>query len=59
MALFDPTRHYPLLQLDWNSNMAEQAITAITHETITQLQTVPLLSGHPMDDQAFGLCCKN
>lgn len=54
MALFDPTRHYPLLQLDWNPNTAQQAITAIAHETIAQLQTVPLLSGHPMDDQAFG-----
>lgn len=54
MTLFDPARHYPLLQLDWNCNTAQQAIAAIAHETITQLQTVPLLSGHPMDDQAFG-----
>lgn len=54
MTLFDPARHYPLLQLDWNRNTAQQAITAITHETIAQLQTVPLLSGHPMDNCVFG-----
>ena len=53
MTLFDPTRHYPLLQLDWNRNTAQQAITAIVHETIAQLQTAPLLSAHPMDDGAF------
>ncbi|MBE9159382.1 LanC-like protein [Nodosilinea sp. LEGE 06152] len=54
MALFDPTRHYPLLQIDWNPDTAQQAIDAIAHETITQLNTAPLLAGHPMDDQAFG-----
>jgi hypothetical protein len=54
MTLFDPARHYPLLQLDWNRNTAQQAITEIVHETIVQLQTAPLLSGHPMDDGAFG-----
>lgn len=54
MTLFDPARHYPLSQLDWNRDTVQQAITAIAHETITQLQTAPLLSGHPMDDQGFG-----
>ncbi|PSN75860.1 lanthionine synthetase, partial [filamentous cyanobacterium CCP4] len=54
MALFDPTRHYPLLQIAWNPDAAQQAIDAIAHETITQLNTAPLLAGHPMDDQAFG-----
>ncbi|MEP0873667.1 LanC-like protein [Trichocoleus desertorum AS-A10] len=54
MTLFDPARHYPLLQLDWNRDTAQQAIRAIAQETIAQLQTAPLLSGHPMDDQALG-----
>ena len=54
MVLFDPTRHYPLLQIDWNPNTAQQAITKIVHETISQLNATPLLSGHPMDDQTFG-----
>lgn len=54
MTLFDPARHYSLLQLDWNPNAAQEAIYAIAHETITQLQTVPLLSRHPLDDKAFG-----
>ncbi|MDY7015380.1 MAG: hypothetical protein SVX43_17640 [Cyanobacteriota bacterium] len=54
MTLFDPTRHYPLLQLDWDRNAAQHAITAIVSETIAQLKTAPLLSGHPMDEQNFG-----
>jgi len=54
MVLFDPTRHYSLLQLDWNPNTAQQAITQIAHETIAQLNATPLLFGHPMDDQMFG-----
>ncbi|WP_299411667.1 LanC-like protein [Acaryochloris sp. IP29b_bin.148] len=54
MTLFDPTRHCPLVQLEWDRNTAQQAIAAITHKTITQLETTPLLSRHPMDDQAFG-----
>jgi hypothetical protein len=54
MALFDPERHYRLSQLDWNRDTARQAISAIAHETIAQLETSPLLSGHPMDDAAFG-----
>ncbi|HEY9749675.1 MAG TPA: LanC-like protein [Allocoleopsis sp.] len=54
MALFDPARHYPLSQLTWNRDTAQQAIRAIAQETMAQLQTAPLLSGHPMDDQAFG-----
>ncbi len=54
MTLFDSTRHYPRLQLDWSPDTARQVIAAIAHETITQLQTAPLLSGHPMDDQALG-----
>ncbi|MBD1865633.1 MULTISPECIES: hypothetical protein [Trichocoleus] len=54
MALFDPARHYPLSQLDWNRDTAQEAIRAIAQETIAQLQTAPLLSGHPMDDQALG-----
>lgn len=54
MALFDPARHYPLWQIDWHPDTAHQAIRAIAYETITQLQTTPLLSGHPMDDQMFG-----
>jgi lantibiotic modifying enzyme len=54
MALFDPTRHYPLLRLDWNPDTAQRAITEILRETITQLQTPSLLPGHPMDDQALG-----
>ena len=51
MELFDSARHYPLLQLDWDPNIAQQAITDIASETITQLKTTPSLSGHPMDDQ--------
>jgi lantibiotic modifying enzyme len=54
MALFDRERHYPLSQLAWNTDVAQQAIAAIAHETITQLQATPLLSGHPMDDYALG-----
>lgn len=54
MALFDPNRHYPLLQIDWNYDTARLAISEIVDETITQLQTAPLLSGHPMDDTEFG-----
>ncbi|MBD2122327.1 LanC-like protein [Trichocoleus sp. FACHB-262] len=54
MALFDPARHYPLSQLAWNRDTAQQAIRAIAQETVAQLQTAPLLSGHPMDDQALG-----
>ncbi|MEM9009472.1 MAG: hypothetical protein AAGE59_38990 [Cyanobacteria bacterium P01_F01_bin.86] len=55
MNLFDPGRHYPLLQLDWNPHTAQQAITEIAHETIAQLNTTSLLSGHPMDNQGnFG-----
>lgn len=54
MALFDSTRHYPLFQIDWNPSTVQQAISAIAHETITQLHATPLLSGHPMDDQALG-----
>ena len=54
MALFDPNRHYPLLQIDWNHDTARFAIASIVDETIAQLQTVPLLSGHPMDDTEFG-----
>lgn len=54
MVLFDPTRHYPLLQRDWSPAAAQQAIADITHETIAQLQTVRSLPGHPMDDQTFG-----
>lgn len=55
MVLFDSNRHYPLLQLDWNPNTAQQAIIEIAQEAITQLNTTPLLSGHPMDDQGnFG-----
>lgn len=54
MALFDPTRHYPLLEIDWESSKVQQAITAIATETIAQLQHQPSLSGHPMDDQEFG-----
>jgi hypothetical protein len=54
MALFDPERHYRLSQLDWNRDTARQAIIAIAHETIAQLETSPLLSGHPMDDAGFG-----
>lgn len=53
MTLFNSARHYPLLQLDWNRNAAQQAITAIVKETIEQLQALPLLSGHPMDDYDF------
>ncbi|MEO1210513.1 MAG: hypothetical protein AAFX78_13315 [Cyanobacteria bacterium J06638_20] len=41
MTLFDPTRHYPLLELDWNPDAAQQAIGAIAHETITQLNEQP------------------
>ena len=54
MALFDPNRHYPLLQIDWNHDTARQAIALIVDETIARLQTAPLLSGHPMDDIEFG-----
>ena len=54
MALFDPNRHYPLPPVNWQPDEARQAIAAIAAETITQLETTPLLSGHPMDDQAFG-----
>lgn len=54
MTLFDPTRHYPLLRIDWNPNVVQQAIRAIANETITQLQTRSLLSGHPMDDCEVG-----
>ncbi len=55
MALFDPTRHYPLLQLDWHPDTVQQTISEIAHETITQLKTAPSLSSHPMDDQgSFG-----
>ncbi|MEO1145457.1 MAG: LanC-like protein [Cyanobacteria bacterium J06638_22] len=54
MTLFDPTRHYSLLELDWNPDAAQQAIEAIAHETITQLNEQPVLPGHPMDDQTFG-----
>ena len=54
MALFDPNRHYPLPQVNWQPDEARQAIAAIATETITQLEATPLLSGHPMDDQAFG-----
>jgi hypothetical protein len=54
MALFDPTRHYPLSPLDWNPDTVQQAINTIAHETIAQLQIAPLLSGHPMDDGVFG-----
>ena len=54
MTLFDSTRHYPLLQRDWNPDTAQQAIIAITNETITRLQTRSILSGHPMDDREFG-----
>ncbi|MEM1291675.1 MAG: LanC-like protein [Cyanobacteria bacterium P01_H01_bin.162] len=53
-ALFDPTRHYPLSPLGWNPTVAQAAVTAIAQTTITQLQTTPWLSGHPMDDRAFG-----
>ena len=53
MTLFDPNRHYPLLQLDWNRNTAIEAIASIVNETISQLETAPLLSGHPMDDCAL------
>ncbi|MBE9100940.1 lanthionine synthetase C family protein [Vacuolonema iberomarrocanum] len=54
MTLFDPTRHYSLLDIDWNPDAAQQAIGAIAHETIEQLNDRPLLPGHPMDDQTFG-----
>jgi len=54
MALFDPNRHYPLPLVNWQPDEVRQAIAAIATETITQLETTPLLSGHPMDDQAFG-----
>lgn len=54
MELFNSARHYPLLQLDWQPDAAQQAITAIVNETIAQLQAVPLLPGHPMDSQGFG-----
>lgn len=54
MTLFDATRHYPLLPLNWNPDTAREAIAAIVYETIAQLQTVPLLSGHPMDGYGLG-----
>ncbi len=54
MALFNPNRHYPLLQIDWNPSRAQQVIAEIADETITKLETVPLLASHPMDDQLFG-----
>jgi lantibiotic modifying enzyme len=40
--------------MDWNPDTAQQAITAIVHETIDQLQTATLLPGHPLDDNGFG-----
>ena len=54
MTLFDPNRHYPLLQTDWNYDTTKQAISSIANETILQLETTPLLSGHPMDDGVLG-----
>lgn len=54
MTLFAPNRHYPLLQIDWSPSEAQQAIAEIADETIAKLETVPLLAGHPMDDQSFG-----
>lgn len=54
MRLFDPDRHYPLLQLDWNPSKTRQAIIAIANETIAQLKTTSSLPGHPMDDSEFG-----
>ena len=54
MALFDPARHYPLIEIDWDCSKVQQAIIAIATETITQLQAQPSLSGHPMDEHEFG-----
>lgn len=54
MALFDPNRHYPLLQINWSPSTAQQAIAEIADETIAKLEAVPLLAAHPMDDQSFG-----
>ena len=54
MALFDSTRHYPLLEINWECNKVQQAITAIATETVAQLQEQPSLSGHPMDEHEFG-----
>lgn len=36
------------------ATITSNAITAIADETIAQLEITPLLSGHPLDDQAFG-----
>ncbi|MBE9108531.1 LanC-like protein [Nodosilinea sp. LEGE 07298] len=54
MALFDPNRHYPLVPMAWDADEARRAIAVIASETISQLQSSPLLAGHPLDDQSFG-----
>ena len=53
-SLFDATRHYPLMEIEWNADKAQAAIAKIANETVTKLETAPLLSGHPMDEVGFG-----
>ena len=54
MALFNPARHYPLLQRNWDATTVQQMIEAITSNTIAQLQRQARLPAHPLDEGAFG-----
>lgn len=54
MTLFNPARHYPLLQRDWDADAAQHTIEAIVSDTIEQLQHQTQLPAHPLDDGAFG-----
>jgi lantibiotic modifying enzyme len=48
--MFDPSRHYPLKNIEWDPALVQQTIRAIADDAIDRLGRAQELPRHPMDD---------